>query len=160
MRRELRNNEIERECVCMCVCVVKWRDGYLEKGKYGSRRSLIDVARGFRDGQIQVFFLVGFFLFRFFFFFFFFICQICLVQNGVREFSVIIGCVRVCRVRIKKKTACLFRRLSVQLLVVLRAALDGSLLISFSLCYGSIVARPTCLRNKNIKFRHSLSKFV
>ena len=38
----------------------------------------------------------------------------------------------------------LFRQLSVQLLMVLMAGLDGSLLTSFSLWMGSFVARPTC----------------
>ena len=42
------------------------------------------------------------------------------------------------------KQACLFRGLSVQLLVVLIAGLDNRLLTSFSLWLGSILVRLAC----------------
>ena len=67
-------------------------------------------------------------------------------QHGSLEFSGELGCVRVCRVRMLKKIkqAFLLKGLSVQLMMVLMASLDGLLVTAFSLWLGSIVARPTC----------------
>ena len=54
------------------------------------------------------------------------------------------------------KQACLFRGLSVQLLMVLMVGLDCRLYTEFNLWLGSILARPTT----NITFPLSLSRLV
>ena len=59
-----------------------------------------------------------------------------------------IGCARVCRVRRLKKIKqdCLFRGLSIQLLMFVIAGLDSRLLTAFSVRLGSSIARPACLK--------------
>ena len=76
----------------------------------------------------------------------------CSVQNGFRKFFWEIGCVPECCVPIFRgnnyvtqiKQACLFRGLSVQLLIVLKAGLDGRFFTLFNLWLGCIEARQTC----------------
>ena len=69
------------------------------------------------------------------------------VQHRFLEFIGEIGCVGECRFQILNKSvkqAFLFRGLSVKLLMVLIAGLEGRLLMPFSLWLGSILIRLTC----------------
>ena len=69
-----------------------------------------------------------------------------IIQPNTDSWNGVIGCARVCRVRMLNdpKQACLFRALSMQLLMVLIVGLDCRLLPAFSLWVDIITARPTC----------------
>ena len=54
----------------------------------------------------------------------------------------------------------MFGALSAQLLIVLIADLEGRALKPFSLWFSSVVVRPTCYSNANVKFGSGLSRFI